>query len=246
MLSQAYFGILSPTSLKRSAEAQCDDPIGSGAFEVKQWIHGQELILVRNPNYTSWPATALHKGPALVDEVDWKFLSDPTERYAALTTGEANLIYDIPTVDWTSAEASYQVTQYITPGKPVSLYMNTENGPFTRRPGAPGVRLRRRPRSRRADRVPRRDPLRGQPGGEPGHPRLRRLGRQRVSLRPGQGEPAAEPGRLDETRRGRLPDEGRQGARREARLPGRRPSSPTRARPCCRSCSSSGSRSAST
>ena len=46
------------------------------------------------------------------------------ERYAALTTGEANAMYDIPTVNWTSAKASYQVTQYITPGKPVSLYMN--------------------------------------------------------------------------------------------------------------------------
>lgn len=131
MLSQAYFGILSPASLKRSTQAQCDDPIGSGAFEVKQWVHGQELILVKNPGYTSWPATARHQGPALVNEVDWKFLSDPVERYGALTTGEANAMYDIPTVDWTSAKASYQVTRYITPGKPVSLYVNTENGPFT-------------------------------------------------------------------------------------------------------------------
>jgi peptide/nickel transport system substrate-binding protein len=131
MLSQAYFGILSPASLKRSAQAQCDDPVGSGAFEVKQWIHGQELILAKNPGYTSWPATALHKGPAVVSEVDWKFLSDSVERYAALTTGEANAMYDIPTVNWTSAEASYQVTQYITPGKPVSLYMNTIHGVFT-------------------------------------------------------------------------------------------------------------------
>lgn len=131
MLSQAYMGILSPASLKRSTQAQCDDPIGSGAFEVKQWIHGQELILVKNPNYTSWPATARHKGPAIVNEVDWKFLSDPVERYAALTTGEADAMYDIPTVNWTSAEASYQVTQYITPGKPVSLYMNTSHGVFT-------------------------------------------------------------------------------------------------------------------
>jgi peptide/nickel transport system substrate-binding protein len=131
MLSQAYFGIQSPASLKRSTEDQCDDPIGSGAFEVKQWIHGQELILVRNPGYTSWPATAQHQGPAIVNEVDWKFLSDPTERFAALTTGEANVMYDIPTVDWKTAQASFQVTQYITPGKPVSLYMNTEQGPFT-------------------------------------------------------------------------------------------------------------------
>ena len=172
MLSQAYFGILSPASLKRSTQAQCDDPIGSGAFEVKQWIHGQELILVRNPDYTSWPATAQHQGPALVNEVDWKFLSDPVERYAALTTGEANAMYDVPTVDWTSAKASYQVTQYITPGKPVSLYLNTVNGRLHRRPGAPGARVRRRPRGRGQDRVPRRDPVRGQPVGQPGHPWL--------------------------------------------------------------------------
>jgi peptide/nickel transport system substrate-binding protein len=131
MLSQAYFGIQSPASLKRSQQAQCDDPIGSGAFTVKQWIHGQEVILVRNPDYTSWPATALHKGPALVSEVDWKFLPDPVERYASLTTGETSVIYDVPTVDWKSAEANYQVTQYITPGKPVSIYLNTVKGVFT-------------------------------------------------------------------------------------------------------------------
>jgi peptide/nickel transport system substrate-binding protein len=131
MLSQGYFGIQSPTALKRSAEANCDDPIGSGAFKVKKWIHGQEVILVRNPIYTSWPATAKHQGAAIVNEVDWKFLSDSVERYASLTTGETNVIYDVPTVDWKSAEANYQVQQYITPGKPVSIYLNTIHGVFT-------------------------------------------------------------------------------------------------------------------
>jgi peptide/nickel transport system substrate-binding protein len=130
MISQGYFGIQSPASLKRSQQAQCDDPIGSGAFYVKQWIHGQEVILLRNPNYTSWPATALHKGPAAVNEVDWKFLPDPVARYESLVTGETNVIYDIPTTDWSNAKANFQVTQYITPGKPVSIYLNTSEGIF--------------------------------------------------------------------------------------------------------------------
>jgi peptide/nickel transport system substrate-binding protein len=133
MLTQAYFGIQSPTALKRSAKANCDDPIGSGAFTVKEWKHGQELVLARNPAYTSWPATAKHHGPAIVDEVDWKFLSDPVERYASLTTGESNVIYDVPTVDWKAAQARFHVTQYITPGKPVSMYLNTVKGVFTDR-----------------------------------------------------------------------------------------------------------------
>ena len=131
MLSQAYFGIQSPTALKRSTAANCDDPVGSGAFTVKQWIHGQEVILVKNPDYTSWPATAVHKGPAIVDEVDWKFLPDAVERYESLVTGETNVIYDVPTVDWQTAKANFQVTQYITPGKPVSIYLNTSEGVFT-------------------------------------------------------------------------------------------------------------------
>jgi peptide/nickel transport system substrate-binding protein len=131
MLSQGYFGIQSPTALKRGQAANCDDPIGSGAFKVKVWKHGQEVVLVRNPDYTSWPATAKHQGPAIVNEVDWKFLSDPVERYASLTTGESNVIYDVPTVDWNDAKARFQLTQYITPGKPVSLYLNTIRGPFT-------------------------------------------------------------------------------------------------------------------
>jgi len=89
------------------------------------------VILVRNPGYTSWPSTAKHQGPVIVGEVDWKFLSDPVERYASRTTGESNVVYDIPTVDWKSAQAQFQVTQYITPGKPVSVYLNTSRGVFT-------------------------------------------------------------------------------------------------------------------
>jgi peptide/nickel transport system substrate-binding protein len=131
MLTQGYFGIQSPTALKRGDKANCEQPIGSGAFTVKQWKHGQEVILVKNPNYTSWPATAKHQGPAIVDEVDWKFLSDPVERYASLTTGESNVVYDVPTVNWKSAKANYQLQQYITPGKPVSIYLNTIKGVFT-------------------------------------------------------------------------------------------------------------------
>jgi peptide/nickel transport system substrate-binding protein len=132
LISQSYSGIQSPTALKHHTTQQnCDDPIGSGAFSVKKWNHGQDVILVRNPNYTSWPATAMHKGPALVNEVDWKFVSDGTTRYASLTSGQTNVIYDVPTVDWKAAKSQFQVEQYITPGHPVSFFINTEKGPFT-------------------------------------------------------------------------------------------------------------------
>ncbi|MGK5683744.1 ABC transporter substrate-binding protein [Actinoplanes sp. URMC 104] len=131
MISQAYFGIQSPTALKRSDQQNCEQPIGSGAFKVQEWKHGQEVVLTKNPDYTSWPATAKHEGPAIVDTVRWKFLNDAVSRYSSLATGETQVIYDVPTVNWKDAKTKYDVTQYITPGKPVSIYLNNVNGIFT-------------------------------------------------------------------------------------------------------------------
>jgi len=131
VLSQGYFGIQSPTALKRSAAVNCEDPIGTGPFIVGKWARGQSITFTRNPDYNSAPANAKHQGPAYVDTLVWKFLADPTTRYGSLTSGETNVIYDVPSVDWKAAKQSYSVQQYITPGRPVTLSLNTVHGPFT-------------------------------------------------------------------------------------------------------------------
>jgi peptide/nickel transport system substrate-binding protein len=133
LITQGYFGIESEHALKtRTKEQNCAQPIGSGAFTVAKWNKGQDVILKRNPDYTSWPATAKHEGPAYVDEVDWKFVPDDTSRYASLTTGQSQVAYQIPTVDWNDAQSRFRNTiRYITPGHPVSFYLNTVKGPFT-------------------------------------------------------------------------------------------------------------------
>jgi peptide/nickel transport system substrate-binding protein len=132
LITQGYFGIQSPTAFtSRSEKENCEKPIGSGGFTVKEWKHGEEVVLARNPNYTSWPATARHQGPAIVDEVRWKFIADGVSRYASLSTGESHVVYEVPTVQWKDATSRYQTIRYITPGKPVSFFINTKVGPFT-------------------------------------------------------------------------------------------------------------------
>ncbi|MGI5241699.1 ABC transporter substrate-binding protein [Dactylosporangium sp. CA-139066] len=132
LITQGYFGIQSPTAYKsRSTQENCEKPIGSGGFTVKEWKHGQEVVLAKNTAYNSWPATAKHQGSAIVDEVRWKFVADGVSRYASLSTGESNVVYEVPTVSWKDAQARYQTIRYITPGKPVSFYINTKTGPFT-------------------------------------------------------------------------------------------------------------------
>jgi peptide/nickel transport system substrate-binding protein len=132
-LTQGYFGIQSQHALEtRSDEQNCEAPIGSGAFVVDHWDRGQEIVLRRNEGYTSWPANALHTGPANVAEIIWKFVPDATTRVAALQSGEVDAIYDVPAVQWTTLDDSgYQLEKYVTPGRPQQLTFNTRTGPFT-------------------------------------------------------------------------------------------------------------------
>lgn len=132
-LTQGYFGIQSQQALEtRTDEENCEAPIGTGAFIVDHWDRGQQIVLKRNPNYTSPPANALHTGPAYVDEVVWKFVADPTTRVSALKAGEVDAVYDVPAVQWESTDqAGFELHKYVTPGRPQQLTFNTAQGPFT-------------------------------------------------------------------------------------------------------------------
>jgi peptide/nickel transport system substrate-binding protein len=132
-LTQAYFGIQSEHALTtRTKDQNCAAPIGSGAFVVKKWNRGSDIILTRNDKYTSPPANALHTGPAHVKEIDWKFVADGTTRVAALQAGQVGAIYDVPAVQWkTLKSAGFQLDRYVTPGRPQQISFNTQIGPFT-------------------------------------------------------------------------------------------------------------------
>lgn len=62
---------------------------GSGAFVLDKWAHEDSVTLVKNPNY--W------RGPAKVDKVIIKYVSDYNTRLLALQKGDADFAY-IPTV----------------------------------------------------------------------------------------------------------------------------------------------------
>jgi peptide/nickel transport system substrate-binding protein len=132
-LTQGYFGIQSQQALTtRSAQANCEAPIGTGAFVVDSWTRGQEIVLRRNEGYTSPPANALHRGKAYVDEVDWKFVPDATTRVASLRAGETDAVYDVPAVDWKDLKSDgYTELKYVTPGRPQQISFTTTTGPFT-------------------------------------------------------------------------------------------------------------------
>lgn len=131
-LSQGYFGIQSPTALETRTEAEnCQAPIGSGPFTVGEWKRGQSITFNRNDEYNSAPQNAKHQGPAYVDSVVWSFIQDNTSRFGSLASGESDAIGEVPTVDFEAAKSQFDVQQYLTPGRPLTLSLNTVEGPFT-------------------------------------------------------------------------------------------------------------------
>ncbi|HWI70613.1 MAG TPA: ABC transporter substrate-binding protein, partial [Baekduia sp.] len=129
-LSQGYFGIHSPKQLAKGVAVNCTHIVGTGAFIEQKWDRGQQVTFTRNPNYNSAPANALHQGPAYADKLVWKFLKEPAVRWGSFTSGQSQVIYDIPSVDWAQASTKYRVVKYTTPGRPQTLSLNTSHAPF--------------------------------------------------------------------------------------------------------------------
>jgi len=131
-LAQAFFGIESPKAMARGLQTNCQSPVGTGPFIVKQWIHGQSVTLVRNPHYNSAPANAKHQGPAYLSGITWRFLEETSTRYAALENGQAQVIFNIPPEDQTAAEHNPNLTvqQFVHSGQPNNITLNASQPPF--------------------------------------------------------------------------------------------------------------------
>lgn len=131
-LSNGHYGIQSPTALKtQSTEKNCHQPVGSGPWIVKEWKVGDGITFVRNDDYNSAPENAHHDGPAYQKQLNWKFVPDATTRWSALNTGEADVVYDVPAVQWETANKNFQVLNFVAGGRPQVFSFNVQRGPFT-------------------------------------------------------------------------------------------------------------------
>ena len=132
VLSQAFFGMESPKAMARGIKANCVSPVGTGPFIVKKWIKGQQIDLVRNPNYNSAPADANNQGPAYLEAITWRFLSDPSVRWSALQSGEVQAIFNIPPEDFAAAQTdeNIEVQQFTHAGIGHYIVLDNSEPPF--------------------------------------------------------------------------------------------------------------------
>ncbi|WP_430540213.1 ABC transporter substrate-binding protein [Pseudomonas entomophila] len=132
VLAQGFLGIQSPTALQRSRDVNCESPVGSGPFKVVRWDRQNQVELVRNPDYNWAPPTARHQGPAYLERIIWKFIQEPSVRFASLQAGEVDVIETLPPESHEAARRNPDLQLIIAqrPGNPTNGTFNLRKAPF--------------------------------------------------------------------------------------------------------------------
>lgn len=97
-------GIQSAAHLTKSAGKPLEDVLGSGAYMVKEWVRGDHLTLVANPNY--WGDAP--KAKTLI----FKWNSEGAARLTSLKSGEADGIDNPEPNDFAAIEADATLKLY--------------------------------------------------------------------------------------------------------------------------------------
>ncbi|MGY5809032.1 ABC transporter substrate-binding protein [Rhizobium sp. LEGMi198b] len=128
----ANLELLSPSAFA-STQLKSGGPeiAGTGPFILKRYAKGQDIQFVRNSAYHWAPKTAAHQGPAYLDEVTYRFLSESSVRTGALSSGQVYVIEGIAGNDASlfkdNPDFSYQTA--LNTGTPYSLFLNVTWGP---------------------------------------------------------------------------------------------------------------------
>lgn len=92
LTNSAAFGIPSPTAVKKWGKDFGQHPVGTGPFMFKEWVPGDHITLVKNPNYRSFVPYVKNRGAPYLDEVVLRVVPETQSMMAAFQKGEVNLV----------------------------------------------------------------------------------------------------------------------------------------------------------
>ncbi|HEV7948927.1 MAG TPA: ABC transporter substrate-binding protein [Glaciihabitans sp.] len=131
-LSQPWVAIQSPTAIARGKDVNCESPVGTGPFIVTAWDRQNSVTLERNDNYVSPPADVPDGDYPYLDAIEWRFVPDAATRYAALASGDVDVIDNAQPDAIVSAEQDDSIAELDSPrpGASNRIEFNSDTGPF--------------------------------------------------------------------------------------------------------------------
>ena len=131
-LSMPWTAIESPKALERDQATNCAGPVGTGPFKVKSWEHQKAVNLVRNEDYVLPVANGERaSSTAYLDGITWRFIPEAATRYAALQSGEVDVIDNAqPDTISSAADAGLGHLDAPRPGSSNRIELNSSKVPF--------------------------------------------------------------------------------------------------------------------
>ena len=105
--------------------------VGSGPYKFESWSPGNELVLVKNPDYTWGPSIVSNKGPARIDKIVYKDTKEESTRFLELKTGKVDVVYAVPTMFISKIEEDKSLRIIRMPGDELyHMVINTQSPPL--------------------------------------------------------------------------------------------------------------------
>jgi peptide/nickel transport system substrate-binding protein len=131
-LSQVYLGIASPTALGEYSNNRYQfHQVGTGPFIFVEYVSGDRIVLRRNHDYVWGPPFYQQASENSVEEIEFRFFTDPPTRALALESGEAHVMGELLPIDTRvlTGNSELQVIPVSVPGQPLQFMMNTRRFP---------------------------------------------------------------------------------------------------------------------
>ena len=122
-LSTFAASVYQKANFEKQGEAAGEHPMGTGAFMLDSWNKGQDVTLVKNPNY--W-----QQGKPSLDKVVFRVVGDDNARVLQLASGDVQIVTDVPVNQVEQAKAAGAQIATV-PGSAVGFVtMNQKVKPF--------------------------------------------------------------------------------------------------------------------
>jgi peptide/nickel transport system substrate-binding protein len=135
-LSHLYGSMMGPDALESDGLEFYGTPghkvIGTGPFMMQEWVPGDHVTLVKNPNYTWGSSWYTNKGPANIDKVIYRIIPDQATRFAAFESGAIDVLQQVPPNKVPTYISDPNVTVVTGPGQGTyHVEFNCQKDPWT-------------------------------------------------------------------------------------------------------------------
>lgn len=131
-LSQVYLGMASPAAFGQLSNNRYQfHQVGTGPFRWVEYVPGDRIVLRRNPDYAWGPDFYVTPGENAVDEVTFRFFTEPATRATGLQSGAVDIVGELLPIDARVLTGNAEVRLLPTeiPGQPLQFLINTARYP---------------------------------------------------------------------------------------------------------------------